>query len=268
MSLSDTPQWQKQGNTPLFPDLLWSRPEQKTAAGKLLVVGGNLHAFAAPAEAFSEAEKAGAGSVRVVLPDATKKIVGRIMEHVEYAPSTPSGSFAQQALSELLDISLWADGAMVAGDLGRNSETAILLEKYAAKYTGQLTITKDAVDYIISQPLIVSKRPATTLVMSFAQLQKLAVSLEFDHAFTFDMTLPNLVRALHELTKRFPFYVVVRHLDQTHIAVTGSVVSSKATNATDIWRIKTAAHTSVWWMQNPQKPLESLTTAVFEVRKP
>lgn len=257
--------WQKQAaDKPLFPDLLWSRPEHKSAAGKLLVIGGNLHAFSAPAEAFTEAEKAGAGTVRVVLPDAAKKIVGRIMEHVEYAPSTPSGSFASQALAELLDISAWADGVLVAGDLGRNSETAILLEKFAGKYRGQLTLTKDAVDYFVSAPEAIISRKDTLLVLSFAQLQKLAAAFGFDKAFTFDMDILRFTDTLHDFTDKFPLFIIVKHLDQVHCAVGGHIVSTKTEDQTDIWRAKTAAHASVWWLQNPVKPLEAISTALVQ----
>jgi ADP-dependent NAD(P)H-hydrate dehydratase / NAD(P)H-hydrate epimerase len=256
--------WQRQGaQKPLFPDLLWSRPEQRSQAGKLLVIGGNLHAFAAPAEAFGEAEKAGAGTVRVILPDAAKKIVGRVMEHVEYAPSTPSGSFSQKALAELLDLSMWADGVLIAGDLGRNSETAILLESFTSKYKGQLTLAKDAVDYVTSSPQMIADRQNTLLVLSFAQLQKLAAALEFDRPFTFDMDLLRLVDTLHELTKKFRTYIVVKHLDQILCAVDGKIVSTRLVEDSEIWRVKTASHAAAWWMQNPSKPLEALTTGIF-----
>lgn len=256
--------WRRQeSGKPLFPDLLWSRPEQKSAAGKLLVIGGNLHAFAAPAEAYAEAEKAGIGTVRVILPDATKKIVGRIMEHVEYAPSTPSGSFGQQALAELLDIANWADGVLLAGDLGRNSETAILLEKFAHKYTGQLTLTKDAADYAVSSPEILKGRENTLLVVSFAQLQKLAANIGYDKPFTFDMDLLRLVEALHEFTETYGLYIIVKHLDQIHCAVQCQIVSTTLTKDTEIWRVKTAAHAAVWWLQNPGRSLEAIATAII-----
>lgn len=260
--------WQKQApHKPLFPDLVWSRPEQKVTAGKLLVIGGNLHAFSAPAEAFGEAEKAGAGTVRVILPDATKKIVGRIMEHIEYAPSTPSGSFNQKALVELLDLSHWADGVLLAGDLGRNSETAILLEKFASKYTGQLTFTKDAADYAISSPEVIRSRNQTMLVLTFAQLQKFAISLNYDKPFTFNMDLLRLVECLHELTKLFVPYIIVKHQNQIHCAANGQVVSTKLEKDMEIWRVKTSAHGVVWWLQNPNKPLEALATAIVEMRQ-
>ncbi|MBI1856731.1 hypothetical protein HY003_03405 [Candidatus Saccharibacteria bacterium] len=130
----DLTYWHKQTmDAPLFPDLQWSRPEHKKHAGKLLIIGGNLHGFAAPAEAYIEANRAGVGLTRVLLPDAVKKIAGNILETVDYAPSTPSGSFSRQALADFIEQSAWADSVLLVGDFGRNSETAILLEKFMSK---------------------------------------------------------------------------------------------------------------------------------------
>src|SRR5471030_2483183 len=94
---------------PLFPDLLWSRPENKRQAGKLLIVGGNVDGFAAPAAAFSAATKAGIGTSRVLLPDSTRKVLGKSFAEAEFCPSTPSGSFSRQALAQLLENAEWAD---------------------------------------------------------------------------------------------------------------------------------------------------------------
>src|SRR3954471_3597520 len=112
---------------PLFPDILWSRPENKRLAGKLLVIGGSSHGFAAPGGAYTAAQKAGIGSVRVLLPDSTEKALSKILPEAEFAPSTISGSFSRQALGILLAQAEWADGVLLAGDFGKNSETAILL---------------------------------------------------------------------------------------------------------------------------------------------
>lgn len=258
--------WKRQTiDQPLFPDIIWSRPEQKSTAGKLLIIGGNLYAFAAPAEAFTEAEEAGAGTVRAVLPDATKKIVGRMMEHIEYAPSTPSGSFSQKALAELLDLASWSDGTLLAGDIGRNSETAIVLEKFITKYNGQLTITKDVADYVISVPETIYQRGQTLLVISFAQLQQFATNLKFDRPFTFDMTLLKLVETLHELSLTTKAMIVVKHLNQMHCAYNGQIISTKLSHDTAIWRVKTATRASVWWAQNPAKPLQAIATSLVKI---
>lgn len=259
----DRSYWHKQTpGTPLFPDLLWSRPENKAHAGKLLVVGGHAQGFAAPAEAYALAVKAGAGTVRVLLPDALQKSVGRVFEAGEYAPSTPSGSFAQTALGELLPMAHWADGVMLAGDLGRNSETAILIEKFLGKYSGQVTLTKDAIEYVTSQPALVQTRENTLLVLSFSQLQKLGSELRFTTAVTSTMDLLRTVDMLHELTLTFPLTIITRHLDNTFVAVDGQVSSTPCQTDDRIWRLKQAASAGVWWLQNPSKPFEALTTSV------
>lgn len=257
--------WFKQTeDKPLFPELEWSRPEQRSAAGKLLIIGGNLHGFAAPAEAFAAAVKAGVGTARVLLPSSVQKIVGRLLENGEFASSTPSGSFSQKALDDLLAHAAWADGVLLAGDLGRNSEVAILLEKFLGKYSGQVTITKDAVDYTTSAPKTVLGRPNTLLVLSLSQLQRLATGAKFHQAVTFDMDLLRLVDWLHEFTTQFAPYVVVKHLDNMFVAVGGKVSSTKLAAELPVWRVSTAAGASVWWLQNPGKAFEALTTGIIQ----
>lgn len=257
--------WYKQtAEKPLFPDLLWSRPEHASQSGKLLVVGGNLHGFSAPAQAYVEAGKAGVGLTRVLLPDAVKKIAGQIIASVDYAPSTPSGSFSQQALAELLDHCQWADGVLFAGDFGRNSETAILLEKFVSTYEGQLTMAKDSLDYFSNIPKLVLERPNTALVLTMAQLQKLAIKASYEQAFVFSMGLLQLVEALHTFTTIYPVNIILKHLENIVVASAGQVSSTKLEKEQEIWRVPTAAKVSVWWLQNPKKPFEALTTSIIE----
>ncbi|HSW99695.1 MAG TPA: hypothetical protein VLH38_01530 [Patescibacteria group bacterium] len=255
--------WQRQdAQKPLFPDMAWSRPENRMQAGKLLVAGGNLHGFAAPAEAYTEAVKAGIGTARVLLPNAIQKIVGRVLENGEFAPSTPSGSFSQKALEEFLFSAHWADAVLLAGDLGRNSETAILLEKFLHKYSQAVTLTKDAVDYAVSAPQTVLQREHTALVLSFSQLQRLGTAAKVATPIAFSMDLLRLVEWLHEFTLTHQPYIVVKHLDTMLVAVRGRVSTTRLTDELPIWRIATSAHIAVWWLQNPAKPFEALTAAL------
>jgi hypothetical protein len=256
--------WHKQTlDKPLFPDLRWSRPENKRLAGKLLITGGNAHGFAAPAEAFAEAGQAGIGTARVLLPDSLQRTVGRVFEAGEYAPSTPSGSFNQQALAELLAMSQWADGILLAGDFGRNSETAILLEKYLEKHPGKLTLAQDSVDYFFTQPDVLLERPETTLVLNFSQLQKLATAARFPLAFTSNMDFLHLIDALHEFTADHEAYIILQHLETSFVAVKGEVSSTKGNKM--ISDTALAAHAATWWLQNPKKPYEALTSSVLRL---
>lgn len=255
--------WVKQtSGEPLFKDLLWSRPENRAHAGKLLIIGGNAHGFSAAAEAFAEAGKAGVGTARVIIPDSLQKTVGRVFAAGEYAPSTPSGSFSQKALAELLPATQWADGVLLAGDLGRNSETAILLEKFITKYEGQLTITQDAIDYFMKTPSALLKRPNSLLVLSFAQLQKLATSARFQTAFRYEMDFLHLIEALHKFTSEHKISVITKHHDTIFVSVSGQVSTTKLETDLPVWRVSTAAHASVWWLQNPGKVFEALTTSL------
>ena len=261
----DRSYWHRQNTSkPLFPDLLWSRPENRAHAGKLFIAGGNLHSFNAAATAYTEAGKAGVGVARVLLPDSLQKTVGRVFEAGEYAPSTPSGSFAQTALSEFLGLSQWADAALLAGDFGRNSETAILLEKFSEKYRGQLAITQDAADYFIPAPAKILARTDTLFVISFAQLQKLAVNAKFTRAFTFDLDFLHLIDALHEFTTAHQAFIVTKHLDTIFVAVKGQVSTTKLAKDMPIWRVRTASHAATWWLQNPTKTFEAITTSLIE----
>lgn len=314
----DRTYWHKQAAEPLFPDLLWSRPENRQARGKLLIVGGNLHGFSAPAEAYREADKAGVGNTRVLLPNAIQpalqalarathadavqgskekqasrtdstasaqqtpadaatrrkhqRVMGSAHEQAgamsgfvaEFGASTPSGSFASQAYAELAMQAAWADGVVLAGDLGRNSETAVLLEKFTEKFKGQLTITKDALDYFKDTAQLITDRPATTLVASLAQLQKLFQNSSQVTPITFGMGLVQLVDVLHDFTNARPCNIVVKHLGNIVVAFDGKVSTTSVGGDPEIWRVKTAACAAVWWLQNPEKTFEALTTSVFE----
>lgn len=258
----DRAYWQRQTpEEPLYPDLLWSRPENKQHAGKMLIVGGNAFGFAAAAEAYGEATSAGIGTARVMLPDSLQKTVGKVFSAGEYTPSTPSGSFAQQALAELIEMSSWSDATMLAGDLGRNSETAILLEKFLQKYTGQLTLAQDAVDYFTKNAGTVLGRQSTLLVLNMSQLQKLSTGAKFTTAFTSQMDFLHVVDALHDFTKSHEANIILEHNQTVFIAVNGLISTTKqADEASHI--IKIAAHSAVWWLQNPDKPFEALSTAI------
>lgn len=251
--------WHKQSaDEPLFPDLLWSRPENRATAGKLGIIGGNAHGFSSPAEAFSFASDAGVGTARVLLPDSLKSTVGRVFEAGEYAPSTPSGSFSQKSIAEFLELSSWSDGVLLAGDFGQNSETAIVLESFLTKYSGQITLTGDAINYFLSQPQKLLSRPDTLLVLEMSQLQKLAISSKFPQAFTSIMDLLRAVEVLHNFTSTFEPAIIVRHQDTVFVSVNGQVSTTKSNFITN----QIAPYASVFYLQNPKLPFEALTSSI------
>lgn len=253
--------WQQQTTTPLFPDILWSKPENKQTAGKLLIIGGNAYGFSAPATAYQEAMGAGVGSVRILMPVSLQKLVGQLPD-TYFAPQNPSGSFSKKALDEMLLQASWCDAVLLAGELGRNSETAVTLETFSKKYSGMLTLTKDAVDYFLHHPSVVLQRPNTSIVLSIEQLQKFGVHTKRTTAITLKMTNQQLAHWLHEFTLDYIAHIITLHNDHLFIAAQGRVITSPCNTATKIWRLATAAKTVVFWLQNPAKPLEAFATSV------
>lgn len=256
--------WLKQNRQqPLFKDLLWSRPENKLHAGKLLIIGGNLQSFNAPSTAFRAANKAGAGTIRLILPVSLKKIVGEMIPGCEYGPITPSGSFSKQSLEIFMNTANWSDGTLLAGDFGRNSETAVLVELFTSKHQGLLVVTRDAADYLISSPNSIQNRPNTTLVLTLDQLQRLSKSTGSNILFKYETPVQDFAEKLVGFTLQSPFMIIVRHLSQTWCAFGGTVSATEASDGENLWCIETAASVAVWQIQNPSQLFSATTTALI-----
>jgi hypothetical protein len=257
--------WQEQSATqPLFPDIEWSRPQHKQGAGKLLIVGGNNQSIVAPVRAYSEAARVGAGSIRCILPDSTRKIFHSTLQHVEglvFAASNPSGSLASQALGALLAESLWADHVLLIGDLSKNSETAIVLEKFISKYHDGMTIFGDALDSFIGEPAPLLKRDNTTIVATLPQLQRLAINSRSLHPIYVRMGLRQLASSLHGLSSTTPATFVTEYEDDWVLARHGKVVVSR--KQPDEQLAICAVRASVGAMQNPSKWLEGITASLL-----
>ena len=248
--------------TPLFPDIEWSRPEQRSLAGKLAIVGGNPLGFAGVAEAYTVASQAKVGEIRVLLPDTLKKAIPKNITDTVFAPSNPVGGLGKDARADLHAMGEWASGVLLIGDAGRNSETAMLYEEFLTTYSGQLTISRDAIDVIknSAQPLV--ERPQTLFVASFAQLQKLFQSVYFPKVLTFNMQLSNLVETLHKFTISYPITILTLHRETLLIAHDGQVVTMKWENPMSIWRGSVATRAASYWLWNPTKPLEAIATSL------
>ncbi len=261
----ENPYWhQQKPGAPLFPDIAWSKPEQKSLAGKLGIIGGNKLGFSGVADAYGSAIKCGAGEVRVLLPDVLRKTIPLTITDTLFAATNPSGSLARDAINEMKVLANWSSGILMIGDAGRNSETAILYEDFIQTYVGPLTITRDAIDLVKNSSQLLIDRPDTLLIMSFAQLQKLFQSVYYPIVLTFSMQLTSLVEALHKFTITYPVTIAVLHKDQLLIASEGQVTSTMWDNPMSIWRGEVATNAATFWMWNPKKVLESATASLIK----
>lgn len=257
--------WQRQDPaTPLFPDIEWQKPEQKSLAGKLLIVGGNAHSFAAVAQAYQDATKAGVGECRVVLPDALKKAIDPLALDCVYVPTNVGGGITKEGLPQLQAAAAWADALLFIGDAGRNSETAIVYEQLINTFPDKPTlITRDALDLIKTMWPDLLQRPQTTFIATFAQLQKIFQAVYYPKTLLFSMQLSNVVNALHKFTITYPTTIVVFHQNQLLVAQAGQVSTTPWETPMLIWRGSVAAKAAVYVVQFPQQLFQALTTSLL-----
>lgn len=255
--------WHKQSlSEPLFPDLIWSKPENRAQAGKLLIISGNAAGFAVAAQAYQTAHSSGAGVIRIILPDILRKSVPKeVAFELDFAPGVKHGGFSKKALAELLAHANWADTVLIPGGIGRNSETSALLENFVAKYSGLLIIAEDALDVFIQIPHKLFERPNTIIIADFSQLQKIWHKVTSGASvLKFGMPLTSLVNELHKTTLQVAPLLVTNHQDTLLVAYKGQI--STTPHIEPIWRIQTASSASVWAMQHPDKLFEAVTTSL------
>lgn len=255
--------WQRQSSEhPLFPNIEWAKPEQRSHAGQLGIIGGNKLGFAGVADAYSTALATGVGAVRVLLPNILQKTIPPAITDTVFAPTNPSGSLARSAGSDMMALGAWANGIVLIGDAGRSSETAIVYEDFLHEYTGPVTITRDAVDLVKNSNATLVERPQTLLVVSFAQLQKMFQTVYYPKVLTFSMQLANVVEALHKFTITYPVGIAVLHKDHLIVAVKGDVTTTTWHNPMAIWRGSVAIKAATYWLWNPTAQLEAVTASL------
>lgn len=252
--MGDT-KWLKQASQPLFPDILWNRPENRRYAGKLMIAGGHAQSFSAPSRAFMAASGAGAGTVRVLLPDSLQKTVGQGFAEAEFAASTPIGSFSRKAFALFMDLAVWSDWVLLAGDFGKNSETAVLMDNFIEKYGGGLTVSGDAIDYFQDSAKKLIQRQNTIVTATFSQLQKLAMPFI---ALKQTADLAQVVSQLNQWTETAKLEVITEHSDQIIVSCNGHVSTTKSD-----FDLGISAYASVWRLQQPDKAFEALTTSAW-----
>lgn len=263
MTTSDIyPFWRKQDpQKPLFPDVEWAKPEQRSLAGKLVIIGGNKLGFIAVSEAYGTARQVGAGQIRAILPDVLKKAVPTTITDTVFIPANISGGFSREAIPELVAAAGWSDVCLLIGDAGRNSETAMAFERLLDSYHGQLVITRDATELVKPVSQRVVEREKTTLVISFAQLQKIFQSVYYPKILSFSMQLMQLVDTLHKFTITYPCTIVTFHHNQLVVGHNGEVITQELTEPMAIWRGATATRAACYLLWTPDKPLEAIASS-------
>ena len=259
--------WQKQGKTPLFPEVDSWPPEQKRFAGKLLLIGGNKGSFFAVANAMQMAVKRGVGEVRVVMP---KSLKGKVpsMPEIIFAEAEASGAFGKPALSEILLQAAWADAVVVVGELGRNAETSVMMAEFLKICDKPIYLMRDAVDAAAADVMNWSlNETPVTLLVTVPQLQKLLRTMYYPKMITLSMPTNQLVETLHKFTLSFEMTIMTFHNEQIIMAQNGEVITASMHDTgftpINLWDGKAVVDTAILKLWNPaQDTLKCMATSV------
>jgi len=255
--------WQKQEpETPLYPDILWEKPERRDQAGKLLIVGGSTGGIHDVAEAYQTAKDAGVGEARVLVPESLRALTKHI-EKIDFLPATPTGNFSLKGRDTLLFSASQMNGVLLPGGLGRNSETAMLLGEFIRSYRGPLTITKDAIDLLYGEAKVLLGREDTLLVVSLSQLQRLAREVRSPLAFRSDMDFLNFLERLHQFSHQHNAMITTKHHNDILSVAHGQIVSTKREDLNELWCVDTASKAITFWLHHPKLAAEAIASSLI-----
>lgn len=271
---SDLSYWKKQ-TKPLFPDLAWNIPEQKT--GNLAVVGGNSQTFSTVVRISEYANRTFPFSnVKTYLPDALR---GKLptLTNLEFLPSTASGSFAKSF--QLNTYISRADATLIIGDLSKNSATAIALadaiseestdsdSNSSTPNSNPLVITRDSVDLLAPEAGSWLTRKNTFIVGSMVQLQKLFRAVYYPRMILLSQPLLPTLETLHKFTLTYPVTIVTFQEGNIIVAHNGDITTTKLENTTysplTLWSGQLATKILALNLYNPNKPFEATTAAIL-----
>ncbi|HEV2413075.1 MAG TPA: hypothetical protein VGS28_04735 [Candidatus Saccharimonadales bacterium] len=254
--------WHKQvTDRPLFPEIEWNRPEQKSLAGRLLIVGGNVHGMGAVMQAYEAALRSGVGECRVVLPDALKRHIKSAPFECLFVSSTPNGGISKEALGDIKAYASWANGILLIGDTGRNSETAVVMVELL-KLDIPTLITRDAVDIARLEAGEWLNSSNLCVMVTFGQLQKIFQTVHFPKLLLFSMQLAQLVDTLHKFTITYRCHIITLHQQHLVVASNGKVSTTPCGDSLVLVKGARAATACVGLLQQPTKAFEVLTNSM------
>ncbi|HUC95616.1 MAG TPA: hypothetical protein VMR76_01495 [Candidatus Saccharimonadia bacterium] len=256
--------WYKQSTKePLFNDLIWSRPENKSNSGKLLLIGGSNHGFSETVKYYSDLSRAGLGTIKVILSNSTKKILGNMSDDIIYCASNNSGSLGSEAYAEIIDYASWADGLFLSGELGSNSQTVILIEKLVTNYQKLILFYGDSVDIALQMDTSLLLKSNHVFIAPISKIQKMFTKMSSKKAITSKTSLHDLIKIFYEFSQANPISIVTI-LEDHVIAISDNKISTTKINdlkSSSLFNL--AAHVVCWSIQNPKKLFEAFSCSAI-----
>ena len=251
--------WTRQ--TTANPDLLWNIPEQKT--GSVAIIGGSSTSFATEVKLTELLNRLNLKAVRLVLPVSLKNQLPPI-PNVVFAPANNSGAFKKS--SELISATSSVDAALIAGDLSKNSATAIAIAEAIRESSCPIILTRDSIDLVAPEMAQLLEQPNLIITATFAQLQKIFRSVYYPKMLLLSMPLVQAVETLHKFTLSYPCTILTFHEEQIIIARDGKIttipIKTTSYSPISLFSGELAAKITALSAWNPNQLFTNVTTAI------
>ena len=262
---ASTPQFIRQTTEPLFPKVLYNRPITRSGGGRLLIVGGHSGEFSLPTAIHQFAVAAGIGEATAIMPDKLAKFLGGA-PGTAFAPSTPSGSLAREALGRILELSEEADAIAIGASLSNNSVTAMLTERLVTEAQRPVIIFDEGLVALRQNITSITGNTNALLIVTMAEVFKLCGSLGIGINIRPNGGLINKLEIIRDLAA----------VSQAAYVVYGSeiIISAGAENIVTPVNYRLALTPalfygvlSTFWIQNRTNPTAGLATGSYLIAK-
>lgn len=256
--------WLRQDGKPLYPDAIWAKPERKTQAGKLLIIGGNGLEFKETQTAYGWSLDKGIGECKVVLPKSAQKVLGAHPD-IEFTEATSHGGFSLNSKADLLAYMDWPDTILLPGELGKNSETTQVLEHIVRSTDKRIVLVRDSIDLLKADYKTLLERDETTLVLTLTQLQEIFKAISWPQPIRSQMSLGELTDQLHKFTNKYSVNIVTCFARNLISASAGDVASTRLAGEPESWQLEVAVSSANWltWTN----PGQALATACWQFKE-
>jgi NAD(P)H-hydrate repair Nnr-like enzyme with NAD(P)H-hydrate dehydratase domain len=262
---TNPPQFIRQTDTPIFPQTLYNRPITRMGGGRLLIVGGHASEFSLPTTIHQFAVAAGIGQATAVLPDTLAKILGGA-PGTAFAPSTPSGSLAREALGRILELSEEADAVAIGASLSNNSNTAMLTERLVQELRRPQIILDDALTALRQNITSVTDNSQALVILTMAEVFKLCGALSIGINIRPQAGLINKLEIIQDLRSASACSYVV-YGTEIIVAADADLIVTPINYRLSLTPAIFYGTLATFWLQNSRDPTAGLATGAYLIAR-
>lgn len=168
----------------------------KNSVGSVLIIGGSKEYYGAPFLAALTAQRAGAGIVRVAVPESIERIPDAALSLiVSKIKDNGNGYFCLESLKELKSLIEKSDVLVLGPGIGTERDTFLFVREIL-KIQKPLIIDADALNIIAESPEIYQRKDSNILTPHPGEMKLLLEAFELEH-FN-DQSRKNKAEALAE----------------------------------------------------------------------